>query len=239
MRHRSFFLGFGTLLLLVGGAGALGAVLWWHEPDFYRRMAVPPGPQREQQSKEFQSRFFSLISGISSDRPFQEQFTQEQINSFFDEDFIRSRMDQEVLPRRMSNPRIAFEAEKARMAFRYGTEPWTTIVSIDLKAWLTQEPNVVALEIDELRAGSLPIGAQSLLESVAEAARPRDIEITWFRHKGKPVALVRFQASRARPTVQLERIELRQGMLVIGGRSFERYPLRAMLDPTGLKPTAN
>ena len=97
----------------------------------------------------------------------------------------------------------------------------------------------MALEIEGLRAGSLPIGAQSLLESVAEAARPHDIEVTWYRHKGNPVALLRFQASKATPTVHLERLELRQGTIVIGGRSMERFPLRAMLNPSALKPAAN
>src|SRR5262249_15115867 len=113
------------------------------------------------------------------------------------------------------------------------------IVSIDLHAWLTREPNVVALEIEGLRAGSLPIGAQSLLESVAEAARPHDIEISWFRHNGNPVAVVRFQATKTQPTVRLERLELHQGIIVIGGRSFEVFPLRAMLNPSALKPAAN
>ncbi len=69
--------------------------------------------------------------------------------------------------------------------------------------------------------------------------RPRDIEITWFRHKGKPVALLRFQASKPRPTVQLQRLELREGMIVIGGRSFERFPLQTLFSPKALMPTAN
>lgn len=241
MRRKSFLLGFGMLVLLAGGAAGVLALLWWHEPDFYRNVAVPPGPQRQQQSKEFQSRFVSLINGMirHENDTFHEQFTDQQINSYFDEDFLITHLDRSVLPADISRPRVAIEPNKIRLAFLYGREPWSTVVSIELHAWLTKEPNLMALEIEGLRAGSLPIGAQSLLESVAEAARPHDIEVTWYRHKGNPVALLRFQASKATPTVHLERLELRQGTIVIGGRSMERFPLRAMLNPSTLKPAAN
>ena len=77
--------------------------------------------------------------------------------------------------------------------------------------------------------GSLPVSAQSLLERVSEAARRQDIEVTWYRHEGNPVALLRFQANQPRPTVRLEKLELQEGLLVIGGHSVEAAPLRAML----------
>jgi hypothetical protein len=60
-------------------------------------------------------------------------------------------------------------------------------------------------------------------------ARRQDIEVTWYRWNGNPVALLRFQATQQRPTVRLERLTLQKGLLTIGGRSIEASPLRAML----------
>jgi hypothetical protein len=78
--------------------------------------------------------------------------------------------------------------------------------------------NVICLEILGRKAGAMPVSAQSLLELISEQAR-KDIEVTWYRHEGNPVALLRFQNDRARPTFQLRRLELRQGMITIGGMS--------------------
>jgi hypothetical protein len=126
----------------------------------------------------------------------------------------------------MSDPRVAVEADHIRLAFRYGCPPWSTVITIDFRAWLpTHEPNVVALELQRLRAGALPIVAQSLLERVSEAARRNDIEVRWFRHNGHPVALLRFQAAQPRPTAKLQRLELQAGRLVVGGRALEDAPL--------------
>jgi hypothetical protein len=162
-----------------------------------------------------------------SDRSWEEHFTDAQINSYFDEGFVRSNIN---LPDRISQPRITFGPGTVRLAFRYGSGSWcTTVVSIDFRVWLCKETNVVALELEALRAGSLPITAQSLLERVSEVVRRQDIEVTWYRHEGNPVALLRFQANQPRPTVRLRRLELKAGELVVGGTSVEPAPLRAML----------
>ena len=99
------------------------------------------------------------------------------------------------------------------------------------------EPNVVAVEIQGLHAGGLPFTAQSLLERVFEVAKRKNIQVTWYHYNGNPVALLNFSAGQPRPPVKLERLDLRNGALVIGGKSIEL--LRAMLtfSPSRLPPT--
>jgi hypothetical protein len=114
---------------------------------------------------------------------------------------------------------------------------WSTIVSIDLGVWLAaKEPNVVVLELKGLRAGSLPISAQSLLERISEAARSQALEVTWYRHNGNPVAVLRFQPYQNRPTFQLQRLELGQGTLLITGRSLDPISLPVSI-PTARLPS--
>jgi hypothetical protein len=242
MRRKSVWYGLGIVLLL-GGIAATLLILVFHEPEVYRKTAVPAGPLRKKHSNEFQSEFVRFIgSVINNERDWNEEFTEEQINSYFAEDFIQSGLAEKNLPENIRAPRIAIEADKIRLAFRYGVEPWSTVITIDLRLWLTsKEPNVVALEIQGLHAGALPIAAQSLLERVSEAGRGHDIEVSWYRlDSGNPVALLRFQADQKQPTVQLQRLELHQGRMVIGGRSIEASPIRAMLNPQlATKPAAN
>jgi hypothetical protein len=244
MSRKSVLLGVALLALLAGLASSALLLLVRHEPDFYYKIALPPGHERQKHSQEFQVNCAKLITSIRDDRVWQERFTEAQINSYFDEDFIRSGASTSLMPEGISSPRVSFEPGKIRVAFRYGTHPWcSTVVSIDIKVWLaTHETNVVALELQGLHAGSLPVSAQSLLDRITEVVRRReDIEITWYRHDGNPVALLRFQANQPRPTVRLDTLQVGAGELIVGGRSVEAAPLRAMLGVpvTAFKPSAN
>jgi hypothetical protein len=246
MSRKSVLLGIALLALLAGTVSSVLLLLVRHEPDFYYKIGLPPGQERQKHSQEFQFNCVQLINHIRDDRAWQERFTEAQINSYFEEDFVRSGMSESLLPHGISNPRVSFEPNKVRLAFRYGTHPWcSTVVSIDFKVWLAkQETNVVALELQGLHAGSLPVSAQSLLDRISEVVRRDEnnaIEITWYRHEGNPVALLRFQANQPRPTVRLDTLQLGQGELIIGGRSVEAAPLRAMLGVpvTAFKPSAN
>jgi hypothetical protein len=188
-------------------------------------------------SREFKTKLSDMVNGvINNDPQWYVAFNEDQINSYFDEDFVRERTFEKILPVGISQPRVAIEPERIRLAFRHSVGRWSTIISLDLRVWLaTREPNVVALELQSLHAGSLPVTAQSLLERVSETARHNNVEVTWYRHHGNPVALLRFQADQRTPTVQLQRLELRPGTLVISGRSLEAGP-RVMLFGPGSWP---
>src|SRR5262249_37806441 len=164
MRH-SLLLGIGVIVLLVGGLAAGLALLVRHEPGFYSRSAVKSGPVRKQHSRDFKMEFSNLLNGAFNSNDWQVTFTEVQLNSYFEEDFLTSGLAEKLLPESITAPRVAVETDKLRLAFRYGVPPWSTIISIDLRVWLARkEPNVIALELQGLHAGSLPINAQSLLE---------------------------------------------------------------------------
>lgn len=242
MRRKSLWLGIGIVVLVVTGTSVL-LLLVNHEPKFYRVRALPAGVEREQRSQKFQSEFARLVNDVINYQEWNASFTDEQINSYLDEDFLHAHTVAKSLPEGIGAPHVAFEPDRMRLAFPYRIGSWSTIISIDLRVWLTtKESNVVAMEIQGLHAGSLPIAAQSLLERITETVRghEHDIEVSWFRRRnGYPVALFKFQAGERRPTVQLRRLELQQGRLVIGGRSIESPSLRAMLDPRALNGMGN
>jgi hypothetical protein len=241
MNGKSVLWGIGIALFLTGGVGVV-FLLIRHEPEFYHETAsreVGGGKTRPQRSGECFTRLNQFHQDIAYQTSWNAEFREDLINSFFDEQFVQLGFDKRILPEGISAPRVAIEHDLIRLAFRYHLGPFSTIISINMRVWLTpREPNVIALELRGLYAGSLPIAAQSLLESVSETARQNNIDITWYRHQGNPVALLRFQADQDRPTYRLDHLVLEPGVIRVDGRSVEA-PLRAMVPAVQNVATSN
>ena len=222
MKRKSVLFGIGVALFLAS-VGTVLALLFLHEPAVYARSSQPEGEERQRLCGKFNSEVVHLFEGIHKDPIWDATFSEKSINSYFEEDFIRSGVSKSVLPEGISAPRVAIEPDKLRLAFRYNVGPWSTIISIDMRMWLASngEPNVIALELQSLHAGSLPIAAQSLLEQISETARQNGIKVIWYRFQGNPVALLKFQADEPHPTIQFLNLRLIAGEIVIRGRSID------------------
>jgi hypothetical protein len=232
MSRRSVYLALLAVSLLAGGAVAGLCLLVRFEPSAYVQASVPPGEPRKQLADEFTLEFTQLISNMAADQgaDWDARFTDEQINSYFAETFVNSGLEERVLPESISRPRVIIEPDKVRLAFRYGTGFWSTVVSIDLRVWLAEgEANVVALQVVGFRAGALPISAQKLFETVSDLGRHNSINIDWYRYEGHPVALLRFQNDLSRPGFELQNLHLEKGAITIQGRCTEGLPARAQL----------
>jgi hypothetical protein len=237
MSRKSFLLGIGVALLLAGGVSASLILLVQHEPSDYSRAAVPPGEEREAQSKSFFVHFTKLMNDIQSDdsateNNWEAEFTEQQVNSFFEEGFVHTGIDEKLLPEGISKPRVSVEADKLRLMFRYGSGAWSSVISIDLRVWLAGgEPNVVAMELQRFRAGSLPISAQSLLNLISDALRRNNVEVTWYRHEGNPVAVLKFSSDPQHSTVQLKALKLEPGRILLQGCSSDGSGVSGLVPP--------
>jgi hypothetical protein len=235
MSRRSLLLAIAIFVCLTCAVGATLWILVRYEPSIYLRAAVPPGEQRHQLSEKCQQELMKLYSSVLNpdEQEWGHRFTDSEINSYLAEHFVQSHLNEHMLPEGVSEPRLVIEPEKIRLAFRYGTGLWSTVVSIDLRVWLVKgEPNVVALKLVGFHAGALPISAQSLLESITKTCQDNGIGVDWYRDDGAPVAVLRFQAEQPHPTLELETIKLESGAIHIEGRTKDPASLRAFLaDP--------
>jgi hypothetical protein len=218
VKRKSVLIGCGVLGTVLG-FGFLGLCLIRHEPAHYRNAEVAAGPDRKKHSMEFLAACAQLADGIHANSQWYGKFTAEQINSYLSENFVAEGTAEKLLPSGVTGPRVTLNPGTIRLAFRYGESPFTTIVAIDLRVWLVpKEYNVIALEVESVHAGLMPINVQSMLERLADAIRQQnqDLEFSWYRHDGHPVALLRFQAGRV-PQSRLQQLELREGEMTIYG----------------------
>jgi hypothetical protein len=81
------------------------------------------------------------------------------------------------------------------------------------------EDNVLALSIEKIRAGVIPISADRFIEPISEKAKEHGIDLQWTRENDLPVARIRFNPSHDRTDIVLEQLNIRKGQMRLSGRS--------------------
>jgi hypothetical protein len=226
MSRKSFVLAIFIVIFLTGGAGAGAVFLIRHEPAFYKRCALPEGPQFDLWANEFdQGVINGAGSGILSEWKWHVEFNENQINAFLASPglLLKYFPNENPWPPGVSQPRVNLGNDRIRLGFRYGRGRFSTVISVEMRVWLSgQEPNVMAFEILSMYAGAVPISAQSLLEHMGDSARQQKIDVSFYRFNKHPVLLLRFQADRTTPTFQLRQFKTEQGTVHIGGGPTEK-----------------
>jgi hypothetical protein len=190
------------------------------EPGFYAATAGEAGWGSREKSARLVTRVQDLKNDIRSKPEWGDTFTTADLNCFFAENMSRKGGLCSILPDGFHSPRVAVDGDRLKMGFKYREGFWSTVVWVELRVWLVdKETNLVAVEVCDLRAGGLPIGSQSVLDAITEAARDSNIEVTWYRHKSNPVGLFRFYADQAQPTSQILTLEVKDGQLTVAGRT--------------------
>jgi hypothetical protein len=220
-RRRQLFLALALLLTtaaLVFG-GLLSAAK--KEPAFYAAANQPGDFDTHERSARLLTRVVDLQNNIRSKDEWGDTFTAEDLNAFFIENLGPKGRLVEALPKGFHSPRIAIEGDRLFLGVKYREGFWSTVVWLELKVWLVKdEPNVAAVEVCGLAAGRLPFGSQSILDKISDVARESSIDVTWYRNKSNPVGLFKFFAKQPRTTSQVLTLEVKDGKIVIAGRSF-------------------
>src|SRR6516162_3639146 len=220
-----------TTLALAGGLTALAAALK-HEPNFYCQGQVPPSEARKELAYTFCRNFGQMLADRDAKKEtWRCDASEAQLNCFFDEIFVQRGEAEDLSKLGISSPSVTLEDDHIRLAFRYGSGWFSTVVSYDLKIWLVpKEASVIAVEIGRARAGALPISKLSILHQLSDLASKQNYKVTLYRHEGNSVALVDLQADQQPPKWILTTLKVGSKGLTIRGKTQEHALLP--LDPT-------
>jgi hypothetical protein len=232
-RRKLLVLSGAAIVLLSGSLATLGAVVL-HEPNFYRQARVPSTEGRRKLALECVTKFTQM----TEDRRAKKEkwgcsVSETEMNSFFQEVFAQQGEAENLRKLGISSPTVVLEDNQFRIAFRYDTGWFSTIVSYRVKVWLVpKEPNVIAVEFLNARAGGLPITSQTLMQQLCDAARKMDCKVTLYRHEGNAVAVVQIPTDKE-PWALLTSLHVSTEKLTIHGKTLEH-----MLLPPVPKKTA-
>ena len=187
-----------------------------HQPDFYRQKVRIPDAVRRQDARKFVAQGMRLRNDIMNEPRWEAAFSDQEVNSWLAEDLVTHFADQ--IPEGVHEPRVVFEPDRATFAFQLDQGPMRSVVWVVVSARMAEQ-NVLALTIEKIRAGVVPIPAEKLLEPIAERARARGLDIHWEQDGDLPVALIKYDPNAKRQDIVLEKLEILDGRIRLSGRS--------------------
>jgi len=160
----------------------VAVVVLRYEPAFYRPLLVPAvgGDEAEALARRAVTKASAAHAALSRPGSWDMALSAEEINAWLAVDLPRNHP--QLLPRRVTQPRLVFEPGRVRAAARVGYGPLSAVVSARL-AVLLHAPNQLAITLEEARIGAAPLPTAALLRELGRRLarlglvteiRPRD-----------------------------------------------------------------
>jgi hypothetical protein len=225
-RYLKLAIGLALLPLLLLAIAAL--VLYrgtQHVPEFYRqKLAAAPSPQQQiETGHQFERQVLELHNVTARPGRWEAEFRDEEVNAWLAA--LLPAQHPRALPAEVSEPRVQLSPQAAQVAWRQQQGYLETVISAQVDIYLTDQPNQVAIRVQSVRAGWLPLPLAEIVSEVSAAARDNGLDLTWSQRDGDPVALLRIPAQHPQyeyRELHLETLELKDGRLRVAGSTARR-----------------
>jgi len=201
---------------LIVGLAAAAFLLARRPPDFYTRALEQPLEQVHQRSRDFLRHASQLASDVENLSHWEAVFRREDVNAWLSNQFMQE--FGRLLPPSVQEPRLNFEDGQMVLAFRNGTGWFAPVISLKLALWFP-EPNLLAVELLDGQAGSIPVSITRTIHQAAARSPKLGWNIKWKQHEGNPVALVRLKWEKVYKDLTVEEVRIEQGLLYVRGNS--------------------
>lgn len=200
---------------LVGAYSAYRATQWI--PPFYDKQLGASRDELQQAGNQLERQLQQLQQQHVDARQWTSIFSEEEVNGWLAVNlpvkFPR------LLPHTIREPRIELKAGNAHIACQYVSPKMTAVLSLQIDARATDQPNIVAIYLRDARIGAVPGLVQLAMDEIDSAAKRAGVQIEWVEDKGDQVALVTVpdHVLDADHRFELQDVEIADGELKIAG----------------------
>src|SRR5262245_15483192 len=190
-------------------------------PAFYRQALAAPAQNCQQQGELFEEHALALHNQLYQAGAWEVRFSHDEINAWLASE-LPAKFPQ-ALPPGVSEPRVGIDGHVVRLAVHYQRGSVDTIISLAGDVWLTPQPNEIAVRIDQVRAGLVPVPLGRFLQEISQRAAQANVPLRWTEARGAPVAIVRLSLEGDKDQFRLvvQRLEIVGNELVVGGHTEE------------------
>lgn len=190
-------------------------------PEFYAK-ATQQNSGSEQASRRMKAGVQQLKTEAAKVGSWQATFSHDEINAWLIEELPRK--FPHLLAKGASEPRIVIQDNRVLAAVRYKNRSIDTVISCELEVELTEQANMLAFRVIQLKAGALPLPVGNFAKGISREAAKGDIDIRWDITDSAPIALVTVPSEHpgyVRNPIIVESLSLDVGSLSLSGHTGE------------------
>lgn len=173
-------------------------------PSFYKDImdmeSMLDEKMRHHQAEELVGEVVQVRNDIANDPEWTFRVTDKSINSWLAEHSMNELVV--GLPEEFSDPRILFQTEKLKMAFRWRGSTLQSVVSVTLRPEFIAV-NELQIEIQKVQAGSLPVAWGRFQKEIQDGLNSQGFDSNW-----KTVGDVSVLTLKIAPLIQSKLIEI-------------------------------
>lgn len=204
---------------------AFAAASWWavsqsqQVPEFYTRARHQSEANAEIARNQLEHDVAQVLKQTKRGRFWKTSFSEEEINAWLQSE-LPDRFSR-LFAHGVAEPAIALENGQLFAAARYTSGRWDTIVSCRLSVEMTEEPNMLAIALSDLKAGALPLPLEPFVRKITKEAAIGDLDVRWDFTQNGPIALVTIPQDEPRFVIKplvIESVNLVAGQVQLAGR---------------------
>ena len=195
-----------------------------HEPAFYRKALESDRAAMQPSSDRMLRKAAALESALRKPGRWEFRITADEINGWLAVDLIENHPG--ALPNTMQDPRVSIRPDVMTVACRYNQGGTKSVLSLTIQPYVSRSvdgPNTLAVRIEAVRAGLLPLPLEKVLDGLSLAARDMGLELDWRRSGSKPVAMIAMPEMDDL-AVRIETLRLADGEIILAGITERRKP---------------
>jgi uncharacterized protein YpmS len=205
------------VVVVIGAIVIAGTVLYLmvkHVPAFYDKALAINRQQLEESREELLERVEQLKQDVRFTPAFHVTLTDDQLNGWLANNYDSG-------SRAISRPRLAIHPGFVEIGCRARYKSWESVISARLTLRPSDRRNVVEVQIRSIKAGSLSVGWDGVLDQVRQAVERTRLQTSWKSGDGEATVEVVIPArwTQVHRSVVIESIELDEGQVTLRGRT--------------------
>jgi hypothetical protein len=174
---------------------------------------------RHEQAEVLVGDVVQVRNDIANDPEWTFRLTDKSINAWLMEHPLNDLLAD--LPEEVRNPRIRFETETLKLAFRWQGKPLESVVSVTLKPEFIST-NELQITIQNVQAGLLPISWTRFQNEIQDALNSQGLQAQWKTAGQETVLTLKIEPVMQSRQIEVEKLTVLDGELRITGRSLSQ-----------------